>query len=85
MQTLAIFIQEPYKERTLVPVSFLRVNESGLLNFVLRHIMTSDSYTCKYIDYHLAYQIAYQQGKKLLVREYKDLIPPIILFLLVNY
>lgn len=26
-----------------MPVLFLRVNETGLLNFVFRHIMTSDS------------------------------------------
>lgn len=43
MQTLAISTQEPYKERPLVPVSFLRVNEPGLPHFMFRHIMTSDS------------------------------------------
>lgn len=84
MQTLAASIQEPYKEKTLVPDLFLRVNESDLLNFLFQ-IYDMWFYTCKYLDYHLICPTAYQQGKKLLAREYKDLIPLAILFLLVNY
>lgn len=76
MQTSAVSIQEPvwrwfwwqvYVQEQMNPVCLI---------LCFRCIMASDStYTCKYLDYYLAGQIAYQQRKNMLVRKYKDLIP----------